>query len=220
MSLRPLITATTTVKSVLSTKMHLITPSSRIYNVATEAETGFVDGPFWGFVWPGSYGLAKYIQEKPGVVSDKRVLDFASGCGLSGFASLGCGARHVVFNDIDEASVEVIRMNAEVNETREEVYSTVSENLIHQPVEDIDVIIAGDVCYEEDLAREVTSWLSSRAATQTVLIGDPGRWSSKEHLEGAEGNNIEKVAEYELPRWLREDNHGMTSTSVWEVMRR
>ena len=160
-SLRSLILKTTHPKTVLSTTLRLITPASSIYK-STEEETGFKGGPFWGFVWPGSYGLARWIGEKPEVVRGKRVLDFAAGCGLSGFAALSAGASHVVFNDIDTAAVSAVTINAAVNGLGEDdpSWSTVSENLIGTSV-DADVIIAGDVCYEADLARDVVEWLTT-----------------------------------------------------------
>jgi len=106
--------------------------------------------------------LARWIGEKPEVVRGKRVLDFAAGCGLSGFAALSAGASHVVFNDIDTAAVSAVTINAAVNGLGEDdpSWSTVSENLIGTSV-DADVIIAGDVCYEADLARDVVEWLTT-----------------------------------------------------------
>ena len=56
-----------------------------------------------------------------------------------------------------------------------------------------DTVLAGDICYERDLAARVVDWLfalSSRGAT--VLIGDPGRsYLPKDRLE--------KLAVYEVP---------------------
>ncbi len=48
-----------------------------------------------------------------------------------------------------------------------------------------EVILAGDICYEQALAARVTDWLAKLAARgATVLIGDPGRaYLPKDRLE-------------------------------------
>ena len=48
-----------------------------------------------------------------------------------------------------------------------------------------DVILVGDMCYEQPLARDVEAWPHDQAAKEIdVLIGDPGRtYLPKDRLE-------------------------------------
>lgn len=77
----------------------------------------------------------------------------------------------------------------------------------------VDVLVAGDVCYDEELTSRLTPWLRGIARRgTTVLIGDPGR----AFLPGS--SEIECVGEYELPTVVRETSFGHTTSKVWRVL--
>ena len=69
--------------------MHLITENTPLWSCTKMSESPF-PMPYWGFCWPGSYALTRFIQENPEVVRGKRVLDFAAGCSIAGIASSQC----------------------------------------------------------------------------------------------------------------------------------
>ena len=94
-------------------RLHLITENMPLYHA--DVEGGPFDDPFWGFVWPGSFGLTSFIQATPRVVANARVLDFATGCGVSALAAVACGADAVLANDIDPWALLATRMNAQLN---------------------------------------------------------------------------------------------------------
>jgi len=141
----------------------------------TEAEldaTG-LPPPFWAFAWAGGQALARYVLDNPDVVTGKRVLDFACGCGLAGIAAMKAGALSVLAADIDPLACAATELNAAANGVS---VATTSENLIGRMDLDAHVILAGDICYERPLATEVEAWLKALAdAGRHVLIGDPGR---------------------------------------------
>ena len=66
----------------------------------------------------------RYIQDHPSVVRGRRVLDFASGCGIAGFMARLHGADHVVLNDIDPYAIEACKLNADINKLSIDEYST------------------------------------------------------------------------------------------------
>jgi predicted nicotinamide N-methyase len=75
-----------------------------------------------------------------------------------------------------------------------------------------DLILAGDVCYDDTLAEAVCPWLSERVAAGThVLLGDPGR-----HFLPDE-NTLTKLAGYDLPGLIKDGNNGLPTGFVWEV---
>jgi predicted nicotinamide N-methyase len=135
--------------------------------------------PFWAFAWAGGQGLARYVLDNPALVAGKSVLDFASGSGLVAIAAAKAGAAAVLAADIDAFAVAAIAVNAEANGTS---VATTGRDLLEEAgepgrlAERFDVILAGDICYEQGLAARVIDWLSAECARGAhVLIGDPGR---------------------------------------------
>jgi predicted nicotinamide N-methyase len=137
-----------------------------------ELETIGLPPPFWAFAWAGGQGLARYILDNPQLVRGKRVLDFASGSGLVAIAAARCGAAHVSASEIDGFAAEAVAFNAHSNSVS---VSVRTENLIGTD-EGWDCILAGDICYQRDMAEAVFTWLQAlHARGAMVLIGDPGR---------------------------------------------
>jgi predicted nicotinamide N-methyase len=173
----------------------------------TEEELGEIGlpPPFWAFAWAGGQALARYVLDHPETVRGKRVLDFASGSGLVAIAAMKAGAAEVLGCDIDSFAIAAIGLNAEANGV---AVTPVQDNLIGLD-EGWDTVLAGDICYERDLAEQVTDWLfalSRRGAT--VLIGDPGRsYLPREKLE--------QVSHYEVPVTRTLEDAEIKKTSVW-----
>jgi predicted nicotinamide N-methyase len=132
-----------------------------------------VPPPFWAFAWPGGLAVARYILDNPHEVAGKRVMDFASGSGLCAIAALKAGAAHVIAADIDALSGAAVTLNAGANGV-DVTFS--SRDPLQTDLPSVDIILAGDTCYEKQMARDVLAWLrSAHAQGIRVLIGDPGR---------------------------------------------
>ena len=100
------------------------------------------------------------------------MLDFASGSGLVAIAAALAGGSYVEASDIDVFAAAAIGINAADNQVS---VAARLEDLIGVD-EGWDVVLAGDVAYEKEMAEAVTRWLASLAARgATVLIGDPRR---------------------------------------------
>lgn len=103
------------------------------------------------------------------------------------------------------------RMNCELNGLEPPV--CVTDNMIgSQP--GFDLILLGDMFYDEALATSLHSWLDRCIETHgtKVLIGDPGRAQFEEH---GIRRFLRQLAQFELPESVREENYGLTSSSVW-----
>ena len=179
---------------------------------ATEAmlEQAGVDPPYWAFCWPGGQALSRYVLDNPTIVAGKVVLDFASGCGVAALAAMQAGAARAIANDIDRLSLTAAELNAQANGQR---IATDRRNLLEAPVDSaVDVVLAGDVCYEKPMAEQVFAWLRKNAAMgKTVLLGDPGR--SYLPTQG-----LKEIARYDIPTSLQLENRGMKETVVWQVL--
>jgi predicted nicotinamide N-methyase len=129
--------------------------------------------PYWAFPWAGGLAVARYLRDQPSEVAGKSVLDLATGSGLCAIVAALAGAREVEAVDIDPLSVAAAKLNARANR----VAITVRRgDRLDDPPPDVEVVLAGDVCYEETMSRRMIEWLRTAAgAGARVLIGDPGR---------------------------------------------
>jgi predicted nicotinamide N-methyase len=161
--------------------------------------------PFWAFAWAGGQGLARYILDHPESVRGKQVLDFASGSGLVAIAAMKAGAAHVLAADIDPWSATATAMNTAINGV--EVGHTNEDVLGTDRCED--VILAGDVFYDQSFAVALIPWLSKLAqGGKTILVGDPGRaYCPKDRLE--------QMAVYEVPVTRALEDSEVKKTTVW-----
>jgi predicted nicotinamide N-methyase len=140
-----------------------------------EQDTGArgVAPPFWAFAWAGGQAVARYLLDHPEMVAGKRVLDFAAGSGLCAIAAMTAGACYALAADVDPYGEAAVAINARANGVR---VAFTGCDLLDAVPPDADLIVAGDVCYEQPLATRVLAWLQTAHARGIgVLIGDPGR---------------------------------------------
>ncbi len=176
-SLRPFVlrhTRLRAVPGVEAIRLHLADEALPLWH-AVQVATGDPDAalPYWAFAWGGGLAIAHYLADHPDAVAGRRVLDLASGSGLCAIGAARAGAAAVTAADIDPFAAAVIPLNARANGER---VTTVVRDVLDDEPPDVDVILAGDVCYEAAFAARVVPWL--RRAHERgidVLLGDPGR---------------------------------------------
>jgi predicted nicotinamide N-methyase len=161
--------------------------------------------PFWAAAWPGGQVLARYVLDTPAVVAGRRVLDLGSGSGLVAVAAALAGAREVVASEIDEFGTAAIPLNAELNGA---AGIRVVGDLLAGPPPDVDVVLAGDICYDREMTERVLPFLDRvREAGAEVLIGDPGRM----YLPV---DRLTAVAAHDVPET---EGPGLRRTTVWRL---
>lgn len=161
--------------------------------------------PFWAFAWAGGQGLARYVLDNPARVQGQRVLDFATGSGLVAIAAALAGAGTVTAVDIDAFAVTAARVNAEANGV---TLAALQADVIGQD-EGWQVVLAGDVCYEQAMAARVLDWLAAlQRRGAVVLLGDPGR----SYLPKA---GLQELAAYEVPVVGALEDREIKRTRVW-----
>ncbi len=163
--------------------------------------------PFWAFVWPGSQALGRYLVDNPSVVRGRRVLDFGSGSGVAAIAAAKCGARSVTACDVDVVAGVAQQLNAELNEV---TVSSLTCDGISLEIQ-VELILAGDVCYEREPAEHTLSWLRQKAAHATVLIADPGR-----HYAPTDG--LELIQTYDVPVLRELESVDFKRTRLWRLL--
>jgi predicted nicotinamide N-methyase len=130
--------------------------------------------PFWAAAWPGGQALARYVLDHPDVVAGRTVLDLGAGSGLVAVAAALAGAATVIASEVDPYGRSATVVNAEDNGVGPIV--VVGDLLDEDPDAQVDVVLAGDVCYDRAMTERVLpylgrAWLGGAA----VYLGDPGR---------------------------------------------
>jgi len=198
-------TSVQTPPHVPEVRLHLADEAHELW-LKTEDELSEIGlpPPFWAFAWAGGQGLARYILDNPEIVRGKTVLDFASGSGFVAIAAKLAGAQTVHAVDIDPWAEVAMRLNAELNQVTIDI--TLGD-MIGKPVP-ADVILAGDVFYDQSFAKLLIPWFSDLARSKLVLVGDPGRsYCPKEQMEFC--------ARFQVPVTRALEDSEVKKTVVW-----
>ena len=174
-----------------------------------ELDDGTLPPPFWAFAWLGGQAVARHVLDDPELVGGRSVLDLATGSGLCALAARRAGATSVVAVDVDPYAVTAAGLNAAHNRLDVQVRHG---DLLDAPPPEVDVVLAGDVFYDAQMAARVLPWLRDAArAGAHVVIGDPGRHYLPRALlreraaydvpttRDLEGVEVKRVRVYELP---------------------
>jgi len=169
--------------------------------------------PFWAFAWAGGQALARFVLDQPRWVRGKRVLDLGAGSGLVGIAARLSGAAAVICADPDPWAQAAIELNAELNGVR---LDSTGQDLLALPEDPLplecDIVLVGDLFYEQPLADHVLAFLSAQRATgRMALVGDPGRsYLPKDRLV--------RMAEYGVPAAGELEDADIKRTAVWRLV--
>lgn len=166
--------------------------------------------PFWAFAWPGGQGLARYLLDNPSVVFGRKVVDFAAGSGLGAIAAMKAGAKSAVAVDIDPLALASIKINAQINSV--DVTPCGGLNLEKIPAR-VDLILAGDVCYQQAMSTAVLRWLRLCVeAGIEVLLSDPGRAYVPEKGKIC-------LARYDVPTSRELEDKEVRTATIWKLGR-
>lgn len=189
-------------------KLHLASEIVPIWQMTEEelAQNG-LPPPFWAFAWAGGQALSRYIMDHSSVVSGKSVLDFGAGSGMVGIAALKANASSVLSADIDAFAIAACALNAYVNDVS---LLSICDDIIGTD-QGWDVVLVGDMCYEQPLSQRIEIWLRSLVARGAlVLIGDPGRTYLPRQ-------GMEKIISYAVKTTRELEDMDVRNTSVWRL---
>jgi predicted nicotinamide N-methyase len=191
-------------------RLHLATEITPIWQATEDSlASGAVPPPFWAFAWAGGQALARYILDHPAEVAGRFVLDFGAGSGLVAIAAAKAGAARVLAAEIDHFAAAAIAINATLNAV---AVTVTTADVIDTPDPRWDVVVAGDVCYEQPMAARVARWLAALAGRGSlVLLGDPGR----AYLPT---NGLRECARYVVPTSTEIEDREFRDGIVWQVL--
>ena len=170
------------------------------------------------------------------------MLDVGSGCGALAIACALSGAAHVIANDICSGTfrskskviltfsvfaistilfsrshftilsvaLTAVEMNCKLNNVSVCLNAT---NFLGQIQQHWDIVLLGDMFYDEDFARQIEKWVQQLYEHgKRIFIGDPGRVGFDKKLL----NRVQNVLTVDLPTVSQWENNGLTQGFVWE----
>jgi len=202
-------TAIATPPLVPEIRLHLATEITPIWQASEDMlARGNVPPPFWAFPWAGGQALARHVLDHRDIVAGKRVLDFGAGSGLVAIAAAQAGAAAVTAAEIDDFAAAAIALNAALNGV---AIAVATADLIGTSGDAWDVVLVGDMCYEQPLAERLTFWLRALAGDGvTVLLGDPGR-------SYVPTSGLTKLARYTVPTSRELEDRESRDGVIWQV---
>jgi len=187
--------------------LHLASEVTPLWHATeTYLERNNLPPPYWAFAWPGGQAFARLLLDQPELARGRRVLDFASGSGISAIAAARAGAARVVATEIDAFAVAALGLNAALNDVSFEIFEG---DILAGPPGNWDLILAGDVCYEKPMADRTVAWLDLAVASGAeVLVADPGRaYLPKKGLS--------EIARHDVPTPLDLENRKIMTTLIY-----
>lgn len=146
-----------------------------VWEAAEMAAGETLPAPFWAYPWAAGMALARVLLDRADAVRGRSVLDVGAGGGVTSLAAAYAGAARVVANDIDPWALETVRQAAAAQGLAVE---TLLADLTATPslVDEFDVLVCGDLAYEQHEAPRQLSLLRRAAAHGAwVLAADAGR---------------------------------------------
>ena len=166
-------TVLTRVPLVPEIELYQATEMTELWRATAADLERWDDSPFWAFPWAGGQALARHVLDNPDVVAGLRVADFGTGSGLVAIAASMAGASRVVAYDVDPFCEAAVRLNTARNGV---VVDFQARSPLGEDLPDVDVVLAGDVFYQRDMAERFLVWGRALAGRGVrVLAGDPGR---------------------------------------------
>jgi predicted nicotinamide N-methyase len=187
--------------------LHLASEVTPLWHATeTYLEQNNLPPPYWAFAWPGGQTFARLLLDRPELARGRRVLDFASGCGIAAIAAAKAGAAQVVATEIDAFAVAALDLNAALNDV---IFETFEGDILAEPPSKWELILAGDVCYERPMADRTVAWLELAVARGAeVLLADPGRAYLPK-------SGLSEIARHDVPTSLDLENRQIMTTLIY-----
>ncbi len=231
------VTEVVKIETLNNIQLNLITPKTKMY-YATERDlpSHWESLPWWSILWPGGYSLTKFLLNNKSLFENKNILDFACGCGISSIAAKQVGAKNIIANDIDPNALVATELNWYLNNKNNYDNNTNHNQLIQLNGNNLigdedlslfnnnmqpDTIIAGDIFYDDSIAKLVLPWfqkLKKKFGTDIdIYFGDPDRWCLKKLDANEREKLFTKIETVVFDGYYRKEHNGISESYVYKI---
>ena len=152
-------------------------------------------------LWKTSFLLIDYLKKHP-PQHRRRVMDVGCGWGMGGIFCASAFGSKVLSVDADGDVFPYLHANAAANAVEVTTLRARFENITVRQLQDIDLLIAADICFWDELVKPVFNLVNRavRAGVKTVIIADPERPTFLDMAERCEERFCAQVLEWDTRR--------------------
>ena len=165
------------------------------------------DLPLWAKIWPGSFVLETYLRKKV-ACAGKSLLELGAGCAVLSILASRLGFSHITASDVEDMALLFARANVLRNNLQEQIdvrhIDVTRPGVCPGLSTDIDVIVASEILYLDDLHKPLLNFLERHLARdgQAVFCTDMAR--RKPHFAKTAAKRF-RVSELYLPGSFTKD---------------
>ena len=132
---------------------------------------------FGNKVWATSLVLIDYLETSSLSLNGLRVLEIGCGWGLLGVYLAKRFKCDVTCSDFDPLVLPIVSLHGSLNNVEIKTKVASFSDFTEQELENYDLIIGAEVCYSEEVSRELIHFFEKAftAKVKHLLIADPGR---------------------------------------------
>jgi len=152
-------------------------------------------------LWKSSFLLIDYLKKNP-PEHCRTVLDAGCGWGTSGIFCAKRFNSRVISVDADRDVFPYLQANAEANGVSVEPLQSRFEKITTRQLQDIDLLIAADICFWDELVNPVFNLVSRavKAGVKKIVIADPERSTFFEMAHRCEDKFCADIIEWRTRR--------------------
>ena len=126
--------------------------------------------------WNSSYLIMNYLRKNP-LPKRSRVLEIGCGWGLLGLYCARQFGNKVHGIDADENVLPYLQLHADINKMKMTAEKKTFNQLTVDYLKGFDVILGADVCFWDDMTRELYNLMgrAKKAGVKQIMIADPCR---------------------------------------------
>lgn len=150
--------------------------------------------PYFGILWPAAEALSRYLNENPGLIKNKMILELGCGLGYPSLVATHFGAK-VLATDFHPDVEEYFLRNCRHSNLACE-YLRLNWREDKQDIGLFDIVMGSDVLYESKHASEVAKGLIRFLKPGgKIVLSDPGRNYLQAFLEAMKSEGYMEESE-------------------------
>ncbi len=128
-------------------------------------------------IWATTLVFIDFLEKNDFQFKNKSVLEIGCGWGILGLFLAKNYACKLISSDLDEKVLPIVDAHADLNSLKVKTLAQSFSNLSDECLKSNDIIVGVEVCYSEEVAKEICELINRafKFNVQQIFIADPGR---------------------------------------------